>query len=121
MKLPNIFEKEITPVMVKAGSVIYSEGDKPDAMYIVKSGRVDLRLRGWSIEIVEPDGSFGAEALLDRGERMVTAVAETDCVITPIDEKHFLFLVHETPFFALAVMRKMAERLRRIFSFAEPE
>jgi hypothetical protein len=30
-----------------------------------------------------------------------------------VDERRFLFLVQQTPFFALSVMRVMAERLRR--------
>jgi hypothetical protein len=30
-----------------------------------------------------------------------------------VTEKSFLFFVHETPFFAIAVMRTLAERLRR--------
>jgi hypothetical protein len=34
--------------------------------------------------------------------------------VTPINEKTFLFLVHETPFFAIAVMRTLANRLRRM-------
>ena len=35
-----------------------------------------------------------------------------DCELVPIDERRFLFLIRETPFFALAVMRTMARRLR---------
>jgi hypothetical protein len=33
MKLPDIFEKEVEPLSVPAGKVIYSEGEKPTAMY----------------------------------------------------------------------------------------
>jgi hypothetical protein len=33
--------------------------------------------------------------------------------VLPITEKSFLFLVHETPFFAIAVVRTLADRLRR--------
>jgi CRP/FNR family cyclic AMP-dependent transcriptional regulator len=38
----------------------------------------------------------------------------TDCEVVPIDERHFLFMVEETPFFALTVMRTLAARLRRM-------
>jgi CRP-like cAMP-binding protein len=34
--------------------------------------------------------------------------------VAPLSEKTFLFLVHETPFFAIAVMRTLAKRLRRM-------
>jgi CRP-like cAMP-binding protein len=34
-------------------------------------------------------------------------------VLIKIDERQFLYLIQETPFFALIVMRTMAARLRR--------
>jgi hypothetical protein len=34
--------------------------------------------------------------------------------VIPISEKHFLFMVEETPFFALIVMRTLTSRLRRM-------
>jgi CRP/FNR family transcriptional regulator, cyclic AMP receptor protein len=116
MKLPDIFEKEVEPLSVPAGKVIYSEGEKPTAMYIVKLGEVELKVRGTSLEVVGPDGFFGEGALADNGDRLATAVAKTDCVLIPISEKHFIFMIEETPFFGLTVMRKMAERWRRTFS-----
>jgi len=41
-------------------------------------------------------------------------VAKTDCRLVPINEKRFLILVHQTPIFALLVMKTLAERLRRM-------
>jgi CRP-like cAMP-binding protein len=46
MKLPNIFEREVTPLSFSAGSVIFAEGQKRDSMYVVKSGEVELNVRG---------------------------------------------------------------------------
>jgi hypothetical protein len=40
-------------------------------------------------------------------------IALTDCIVAPIKENQFLFLVKHTPFFALSVMRVLAYRLRR--------
>jgi CRP-like cAMP-binding protein len=39
-------------------------------------------------------------------------VASTDVVLVPVSEKQFLFLVSQTPFFALMVMHVLARRLR---------
>ena len=61
-----------------------------------------------------PAGIFGEMALIDGSPRSVTVRAKTDCVAAPINEKSFLFLVHETPFVAVAVMRTLADRLRRM-------
>ena len=55
----------------------------------------------------------GELALIDRRPRSATAVAVTACVLAPIDEKQFQFMVQQTPFFALQVMRVLTERLRR--------
>jgi CRP-like cAMP-binding protein len=52
MRLPNIFEKETTPVSYSAGSVIFSEGQKRDRMYVVRAGEVDLLVRGQLAETV---------------------------------------------------------------------
>jgi CRP/FNR family cyclic AMP-dependent transcriptional regulator len=53
-------------------------------------------------------------ALIDGAARVAAARAKTACEVAPISEKTFLFLVHETPFFAIAVMRTLAGRLRRM-------
>jgi CRP-like cAMP-binding protein len=57
---------------------------------------------------------MGEMALIDSQPRSATAVALTDCSLAVIDEKRFLFMVHETPFFALDIMRILAERLRQM-------
>jgi CRP-like cAMP-binding protein len=37
----------------------------------------------------------------------------TDVEVVPVGERQFLFLVSQTPYFALKVMRVLAQRLRR--------
>jgi CRP-like cAMP-binding protein len=46
-------------------------------------------------------------ALIDGGMRSATAIAKTDCALIPINEKQFLFMVQETPFFSLTVIRTL--------------
>ena len=58
------------------------------------------------------DNIFGEMALIDSEPRSATAVAITDVELVPISEKQFLFLVSQTPYFALKVMRVLAQRLR---------
>jgi CRP/FNR family transcriptional regulator, cyclic AMP receptor protein len=41
-------------------------------------------------------------------------VAKTDARVVAIDERRFLFLVQQTPNFALHLMRVLSERLRRM-------
>ena len=51
-------------------------------------------------------------ALIDNEPRSAIAVAVTDVELVPVSEKQFLFLVSQTPHFALKVMRALAQRLR---------
>jgi len=95
------------------GEVVFAEGDKGDKMYVVRSGEIDIERDGVVAETLSKGGIFGEMALIDGSPRSATARAKTACEVAPINEKSFLFLVHETPFFAIAVMRTLAERLRR--------
>jgi CRP/FNR family transcriptional regulator, cyclic AMP receptor protein len=102
------------PARYAAGDVIFAEGDKGDAMYVVRTGEVAIERRGHVMEMLGGGGIFGEMALIDGSPRSATVRARTDCEVAPINEKSFLFLVHETPYFAIAVMRTLAERLRRM-------
>jgi len=101
------------PAKFEPGQVIFSVGDKGDKMYVVRSGEVEVERDGKIVETLSGGGIFGEMALIDGSPRAATARAKTACEVAPITEKTFLFLVHETPFFAIAVMRSLAERLRR--------
>jgi CRP/FNR family cyclic AMP-dependent transcriptional regulator len=102
------------PARYAAGDVIFAEGDKGDTMYVVRTGEVTIEHSGRVMETLGGGGIFGEMALIDGSARSATARAKTDCEVAPINEKTFLFLVHETPFFAIAVMRTLADRLRRM-------
>ena len=102
------------PASYAAGEVIFAEGDKGDAMFVVRTGEVTIERGGRVMETLSGGGVFGEMALIDGSPRSATVRAKTDCEVAPINEKTFLFLVHETPFFAIAVMRTLADRLRRM-------
>jgi CRP/FNR family transcriptional regulator, cyclic AMP receptor protein len=113
MKLPNIFEKDSPPTSYAAGQIIFEDGQPRDFMYVVQKGEVDIVIREQVVETVSEDSFFGELALIDHAPRSATAIAKTDCALIKIDERQFLYLVQETPFFALIVMRTLAARLRR--------
>jgi CRP/FNR family cyclic AMP-dependent transcriptional regulator len=87
-------------------------------MYVVKSGEVELKVHDKTVEVVGVDGFFGEMAMVDQAPRSATAVAKTDCIVIPISEKHFVFMIEETPFFALTVLRTLTARLRRMDQLA---
>jgi len=96
----------------KAGDVIFRAGEQGNELFVVRSGEVDIQIGGRTVETVGANGVFGEMALVDAHPRSATAVARTDCVVVPVSERQFLLLVREAPYFALAVMRVLAQRLR---------
>jgi len=95
------------------GAVIFNAGDPGTCMYIVRSGTVEIQVDGAPVGRVEAGNILGEMALVDHEPRSATAVAGTDCEVVPVDEKQFNFMVGQTPFFALSVMRVIASRLRQ--------
>jgi CRP/FNR family transcriptional regulator, cyclic AMP receptor protein len=96
----------------KAGETIFKEGDPGDEMFVIQSGRVEIRRGNRTLETLGEKSIFGEMALIDDGPRSASAVAATDVSLVPVGEKQFLFLVSETPYFALNVMRTLVRRLR---------
>jgi CRP-like cAMP-binding protein len=96
----------------KAGEVIFREGDEAHQFFVIKSGEVAIQSGNRALAELSTNHIFGEMALIDDAPRSATAVAKTDVELVPISEKQFLFLVSQTPFFALKVMRVLARRLR---------
>ncbi len=96
----------------KAGDVIFREGDPARELYIVKSGKVEVRLGNRLVNMLPELSIFDDMALIDSSPRSATVVAATNAAVVPVGEKRFLFLVSRTPHFALNVMRVLAQRLR---------
>ncbi len=111
-----LFRNSIDTQNYPAGSVIFRQGDTGELMYAVQEGTVEIRLGERVIQTHGPGDIFGEMAIIDNQPRSATAVAATDCRLVPIDEHRFMFLVQQTPFFAIQVMRVMADRLRRLMS-----
>jgi CRP/FNR family transcriptional regulator, cyclic AMP receptor protein len=112
MPVAGLFRNAQETINVPAGGVVFHEGDAGHLMFGVVEGQVQLQTNGRIIATFGPDDVFGEMALIDKAPRMATAMAITDNVLATIDEHIFLFLVHETPRFALSVMSVMSDRLR---------
>ncbi|MGE0028456.1 MAG: Crp/Fnr family transcriptional regulator [Thermoleophilia bacterium] len=96
-----------------AGDVIFTQGDRAEQAYVVRSGTVAIVLEGREVERLEEGAMFGEMAIIESEARSATATAVTDVELAVIDRRAFRRLVAETPFFAENVMKVMAARLRR--------
>ena len=97
---------------VASGTAVFRQGDPGDCMYVVRTGRVDIVVAGETVQQIGPGGVFGELALVDAGPRSATAVAVEESSLVRVDARKFQFLVQQHPFFALEVMKLMAQRLR---------
>jgi CRP/FNR family transcriptional regulator, cyclic AMP receptor protein len=114
MLATRLFEHASDAKPVAAGTTIFNAGDERDFMYAVLEGQVDIIVNGRVVETVESGGIFGEMALICKDKRTATAIARTDAKLVAVDERRFLFLVQQTPNFALHVMRVLSDRLRRM-------
>ena len=112
MKVPGVFYNAQSFKDVPAGTIIFEEGTSGAEMFGILEGEVELRLPNGMVRRLGPDDSFGEMAIVDGSPRSATAVAVTDTKLAVLVRQRFLFLVQETPMFALQVMSSIAERLR---------
>jgi CRP-like cAMP-binding protein len=113
MNLIRLFENSSQILEARAGETIFAAGDASNGrMYVVLDGTVEIRLGNRTLDQVEAGGLFGEMALIDEAPRSASAVAQSRSRLAVVDERQFLFMVQQTPFFSLHVLRVLAERLR---------
>jgi CRP-like cAMP-binding protein len=115
-----IFRSAKDTLPFKAGQTIFKEGDHPDVMYVVQAGEIEVFHRGQLIETLGEGNIFGEMSLISDEPRSATTIAKDDVRVVPIDLKRFMFLVEETPYFAVQVMKIMSSRLRKMLARLEP-
>ena len=98
----------------EAGDLVFAEGSVGAEMFGVVSGIIELRHVDQPVAHVGPEGTFGELGLIDHAPRSLSAVAIEASDVAVIDEATFLYLVHETPTFALQVMRALSARIRQL-------
>jgi CRP/FNR family cyclic AMP-dependent transcriptional regulator len=108
----SMFSNEPCKIVIPAGGYLFREGDSPNFLYILLAGKARILLGTKEVEALGPGQIVGEMALIESAPRSASIHAVTDCEFACIDEKRFRFLIAETPGFAIAVMRTMAERLR---------
>jgi PAS domain S-box-containing protein len=104
-----------------AGTVIMSEGEQAESLYILIEGRLDVIKGGKTIyEITEPGSFFGELSfLLDtvRIASVITAAEETRFLCLPNEEVNRIW--QQFPEFARQLARNIAQRLHETTTIAQ--
>lgn len=99
-------------VFYPAGDVIFSEGEKGDNMYAIRSGRVSIRKGTRELAMIGEGDFFGEMSFLLQQPRTATAVAVEDTELINITNENIDLMMNECHDFALDMLRVMAGRLR---------
>jgi len=107
-----LFRNSENAVAIAAGETLFAEGDAGTEAYVIVEGEFEISHRGVVLATVGPGDIVGEMALIDPNPRSADCRAATAAKYVAVDQRRFTFLVQETPFFAIQVMRIMANRLR---------
>ena len=104
---------------VAAGEMIFRAGDIGDALYIVRSGEVELSVRDTTGEkivlaVVDKNEVFGELSMLDSRPRSATATGLTDCELLLLDRDDLLLLFKKQPDAALNMLAAISSMLRKV-------
>jgi CRP/FNR family cyclic AMP-dependent transcriptional regulator len=109
----DIFKSDPDYESFSVGQIVFKEGEIGEVMYFILEGEIDISIQDKSISLLGAGEIFGEMALINTKIRSATATAKVGCKLIPINERRFIFLIQQHPFFALNIMRILADRLRR--------
>ncbi len=106
-------EAEFAKVSLRRGEILVREGDEADALYIVVTGRFDVRIEGRDDVVAEigPGSPIGEIAFLAGGTRTATVVTTRDSVVLKLDRTDFDRLCQRMPGIWRTLTASLASRL----------
>jgi CRP/FNR family cyclic AMP-dependent transcriptional regulator len=105
-------------VKVDAGKQLVAEGSIGHEFFLILDGTAVIRRGGKKIATLKAGDYFGELALLDRGVRSATVVAETPMVLLVLGQREFSAVLDDVPALAHKLLTIMAARLREADSRA---
>lgn len=115
-------ETKLEKKTIPAGAVLFRQGEEGDAAYILEKGKIVIyqQVEGQRVELdsIKPGEIFGEMAVIDRSQRMATAVAAMDSSVTRIPEQLFARKLAATDKFVHALVSMFIKNIRsshRIF------
>jgi CRP/FNR family transcriptional regulator, cyclic AMP receptor protein len=108
----------------RRNEVIFHQGDIGDSLQVVMTGGVKIVLPSQEgdeaiIATLKPGEFFGELALLDDALRSTTATAREPTETMALPREQFLRLLSEDPRLVQALLRSLAEELRRLTGHVE--
>jgi CRP-like cAMP-binding protein len=106
-------------VRIKAGSILYKEGESSDSMYLVVDGRVRLHRGSNEIMVAQSKDVFGTWALFDDEPRVTTATTLDDTRLLRISKDDFLDLLSDHTNITESVFKSLVKKIRSLIREAQ--
>jgi CRP/FNR family transcriptional regulator, cyclic AMP receptor protein len=97
---------------VEAGRELVTEGRVGHEFFLILRGQAIVRRNKRKVATLGPGEYFGELALLHRGPRSATVVAQTDMKLLVLGQREFAGLLDSAPGMASKLLTGMAQRLR---------
>lgn len=103
------------PMKMRAGQVVFAQGDPADALFYVQKGRVKVTTvssqgKEAVVAILGLGDFFGEGCLVGQPLRISTVVAVADALIARLDKAAVIRLLHEEPAFSELFMAHLLAR-----------
>jgi len=99
-------------VDIRPGYVIVEQGRPGHGFYLIIEGTATVKRNNRKVATLGPGEYFGELALLDRGPRNATVVADTPMRLLVLGPREFGGVIDEVPGLARKLLTSMAQRLR---------
>jgi CRP-like cAMP-binding protein len=114
MNFADLFRHENEPLTFQEGDSIIEKGSESKTFYVILEGSVEIRYKEQLLATETAGGVFGELSLVDNAPASADVVATSPTRLAAISEARFQFLIQQHPFFAISVMKVMAERIRNM-------
>jgi CRP/FNR family transcriptional regulator, cyclic AMP receptor protein len=97
--------------------VIFQEGERGDALFIIVKGKVKVLLYGedgreYILDMIGPDGFFGELSLIDELPRSANVMTVEESELLMIRRSDFIRLLMENPAMTISILKILSRRLR---------
>ena len=108
----------VRPLTLKAGELLFSQGDPGETLYLIESGRLKVYAQGPNeqeilLDIVSEGHVIGELALLDGKPRSASVLALEDSDLLALDREPFMAHLHQSAETAIRLLIHLAEMLRQ--------
>ena len=108
--MSEIADTACTEATYTKGTVIFSEGDSANALFILEKGTVDLKIGGEKTvySLKEQSDIFGWSSLVENAQYTATAIANTDIQALKIDARKMNRVFNANSMFGLKVYQRLS-------------